>query len=338
MLGAASPIPSNSKFVLRDAALIATAPRTGRGKQDFEKPRGASMKFGMLPVFDHPDTRNPAWVRKFARAMEAEGCESFWTGEHPFLAENHEPLCPYTPDGRAPFMEVTKPDPIEWMTFVAGATDQIRLASGVVILPLHNPILLAKRVATLDALSNGRFSLGVGIGWQREEFDVSHVPYHDRAQRAEDIILALRALWSQSPASYRGQYFEFDKVFCEPTPLNNKTVPIIVGGSSDAAADRAARLGDGYYPCAIAPERLAAQVLSIEKTASALGRDPAQIEVTAWPSSWRPGESMDFEMARAYKQAGAMRLVVPAREAGSTDIDDIVAFIRRYRDEIIARL
>ena len=297
------------------------------------------MKFGIQPLFSSEFASNGPWIKGFVQAVEAVGCDSVWQVEHPIVAENYRPLYQYSDDGHAPWQaDTVMPDPLEWLAFAAAASDTIKLGTGVMVLPLHSPIIIAKRVATLDSLSGGRVLLGVGSGWQKEEYDAVHVPYEERGERFDEIIQAMRALWTQAPASYKGKYYEFDRVHCDPKPANKTGVPILIGGSTALAAKRAGRLGNGFYPYVISPDDFGKRLETMRTAAREANRDPSDIEVTVWPGSWKPGATFDLELARTYVSMGAQRLMISAHEAGSTDIRDIANFARRYRDEIIARL
>ena len=142
------------------------------------------------------------------------------------------------------------PDPLIWLAYVAAVTSQIRLATGILILPQRNPVVLAKELATLDHLSGGRVELGIGVGWLEEEFDALGVPFAGRGRRTDEYVGALRALWSQDRASFGGEFTRFDECIVRPQPANG-AIPIHVGGDSPAAARRAGRLGDGFLPARV---------------------------------------------------------------------------------------
>jgi probable F420-dependent oxidoreductase len=146
---------------------------------------------------------------------------------------------PYAPGGRLPGGPSTKfPDPLIWLTWVAAATTRLRFMTAVMILPQRNPLVLAKEVATLDYLSGGRIELGIGVGWLKEEFEALGIPFERRGKRADEYVAAMRALWAGDGASFAGEFVKFDKVSCNPKPVA-KSVPIVVGGHSEAAALRA---------------------------------------------------------------------------------------------------
>lgn len=296
------------------------------------------MQFGLMPPFRQSVVTDGEWVRRFVKIAEDEGTESLWTVEHPIIAEDYTPLYDYSEDGMCPFgAEIAMPDPLGWLSFAASVSTTIKLGTAVILLPLYSPIMIAKTCATLDALSGGRLLLGIGLGWQREEFDAVHVPYNERGMRADEIIEAIRVLWQDSPASYDGKHYAFHRVNSEVKPARG-TIPIIVGGSSEPAARRAGRLGDGFFPHAISPDDLAAKVDTVRRVARECGRDPDAIAISVAPCNWNRSSSLDLPLAKAYAQAGATRLVASAEEASSFDHEDVRRFITTYRDRVIENL
>jgi probable F420-dependent oxidoreductase len=159
-------------------------------------------------------------------------------------------------------------------------TSKIRLATGVVILPLRNPVLLAKEVATLDQLSSGRVLLGIGIGWMRSEFDALGSDFSDRGRRTDEYLQVLRRLWEPGPVSFTGKYISFGPIFCNPRPVHPEGIPLLIAGSSDFAARRAGRFGDGFTPLDVDVSRLQELLLVMRKEAEMAGRDPDAIELT----------------------------------------------------------
>jgi probable F420-dependent oxidoreductase len=236
------------------------------------------MKFG-LRYCNTGRGVDPAYAVELAQAGEEAGFESLWTVEHTVVPEGYESAYPYSPDGRMAggVNDFPLPDPLIWMAYVAAATSRIRLATGIIILPQHNPVITAKQVATLDHLSNGRVILGIGVGWLEEEFRALGVPFADRGRRTDEYVAALRELWSGDPPTFEGEFVRFRGAHCRPRPVRG-TVPIVVGGHSEAAARRAGRLGDGFFPARGAPAEL---IDLARRTAAASGRDPASVEITA---------------------------------------------------------
>jgi probable F420-dependent oxidoreductase len=297
------------------------------------------MKLGVLPRFTRDSIVDPEWVVGFGAVCEEMGVESVWGVEHVLVAQEYEPRYPYSSSGRMPGNpETVMPDPLEWLAFLAASTETVRLGTSVLVLTLHSPVVVAKRVATLDALSRGRALLGVGIGWQVEEYAAVGVPYSGRGARLDEYVDALRALWGEEYASFGGRFVAFDRVSSLPKPAQPGGVPIVVGGSSEAAARRAGTRGDGFFPYVISPEDFAARVADVRAAALDAGRDPEAVELTVWPTSWQPGSALDPDLARRYADVGAQRLVVSAQEAGGRELDDVRRFLGDYRDRVLDRL
>jgi probable F420-dependent oxidoreductase len=246
------------------------------------------------------------------RAAEDAGFDSVWTVEHVVYPDDYASRYPYDPSGRMAMSARTPlPDPLVWLTWVAAHTRRLRLATGILILPQRNPVVLAKEVATLDALSGGRVELGVGVGWLREEFDALGVPFEHRGARTDEYVEVLRALWDGDHAQHSGRFVEFAGVSSNPKPVEReglgRRVPIHIGGHSPAAARRAGRLGDGFFP---GEGRLGELLVEMRTSAEDAGRDPDAIEVTAVHA----GVLGDDPLAAVEKMAdrGVHRLGVPA--------------------------
>lgn len=245
-----------------------------------------------------------------ARAAEAAGFESFWTVEHVVYPDDYASAYPYSPDGKMPARPSTPiPDPLIWLAYVASATSTLRLATGILILPQRNPVVLAKELATLDHLSGGRVELGIGVGWLREEFDALGVPWEQRGARTDEYVAAMRALWATDGATFDGEFASFTRVSSNPKPAQG-SIPIIVGGHTRVAAERAGRLGDGFVPGKGSPAELAELFDVVRQTAAASGRDPSTIELTAATE----GVFGDDPVGAAQEMAslGVSRIMVPA--------------------------
>lgn len=297
------------------------------------------MKLGYIPPMTKGLTLDRDYVIRLAEMLESQDVESVWTVEHVVMARNYDPLYPYSKDGRAPTAPDTlMPDPLEWHAFVAARTDRINLGTSVVIASQHSAAILAKRVATLDALSGGRLRLGVGIGWQREEYAAIGVPYRDRGRRLDETIEAMRVLWRDEWATYHGKHVDFENVHMDTKPFRAAGVPILIGGSTEVAAQRAGRLGDGWYPYVISAEDFGKGVETIRATAKTAGRDASQIELTIWPASFDFTKTFDLAFVKSYVERGAHRVVVSQGESMTTDIQGQRDFIRRYQDQVLAKL
>ncbi len=286
------------------------------------------VSFGIAFANAGPFAR-PELAAVLAEEAEAVGIESLWTVEHPVIPAGYQSRYPYNSSGRAPGAEVADiPDPFVWLAFVAARTTRIKLATGILILPLRNPVVAAKQVATLDQLSGGRVMLGIGVGWLQEEFDAVGVPWARRGARTDDAVAAMRALWADTPASYHGEFTSFTDCIALPKPVQPGGVPIVIGGHTEAAARRAGRLGDGFFPGKGSPEELAGLIGVMRRAAEEAGRDPDRIELTT-------GVTRDLDTMKRLRDLGFTRfsLAPPAY-----DPDGLRAGFARFAEEVMARL
>jgi probable F420-dependent oxidoreductase len=176
-------------------------------------------------------------------------------------------------------------------------------------LPQRNPVVLAKELATLDFMSNGRMLLGTGVGWMKEEFDAIGVPFNERGKRNDENIAAMRALWSEDKASYHGEFVNFDNCILRPQPVKG-SIPIHIGGSTDIAAKRAGRLGDGFFPAGGSHEELARIIGVTRESAIKHGRNPKDVEITTGGNG-AIGPNALQEIS-ALEALGVERVIVPA--------------------------
>jgi probable F420-dependent oxidoreductase len=190
----------------------------------------------------------PEIIESVARAAEAAGFATLWCGEHVLMVDRPSSRYPYAADGRiAVPADADWLDPLLGLSYAAAVTDSIGLATGVLLLPEHNPVMAAKQAATLDVLSAGRFTLGVGIGWSADEFAALGVPFERRAERTAEYIAAMRRLWADDVASFEGEFAAFGPIRVNPKPVRGRQIPVVIGGNSDAALRRVAAYGDGWY-------------------------------------------------------------------------------------------
>ncbi len=267
------------------------------------------MKFGIAFANTMSFSTNPGAI-EFAQAAEANGFESIWTVEHVIYPEGYSSTYPYDPSGKMPARPDTPiPDPLIWLAYLAGVTETIRLGTGILILPERNPVVLAKELATLDDLSNGRLELGIGVGWLREEFDALGIPWERRGKRTDEYVAAMRTLWTGELVAHEGEFVNFANVSSNPRP-QQENIPIVVGGHSEAAAKRAGRLGDGFFPGRGSVEELKASFELVRQTAQDYGRDPSAIEFTAGSEAlFGPDPKGAVEEMAAI---GTDRMIVPA--------------------------
>ena len=288
------------------------------------------MKFGIAFANTGPFA-HPGGAVKFAQAAEAAGFESIWTVEHVVVPSNYGSTYPYSPNGKMPGPEDSLiPDPLLWLAFLASATTTIRLATGILILPQRNPVVLAKELATLDHLSNGRLELGIGVGWLEEEFDAIGVPFADRGKRNDAYVEAMRALWSEDKASHHSDYTDFNECIMRPRPAGG-SIPIHIGGHTDIAARRAGRLGNGFFPGKGSHEELSRSFDIVRQTATEHGRDADAIELTTGGNGAVGPKALDE--VKALSDMGVHRVIVPAFLFYKDTADGLA----RYGEEVIAK-
>lgn len=261
-----------------------------------------------------------------ALAQHAEECgfESLYLQEHIVLY----PGAMFGPTEVPPSLPFA--DPLECLSLVAAATRRILLGTGVLLLPYHHPVVLAKRLATIDVLSKGRMRLlTVGLGTLPGEARALGVDFSTRGRRADEAIDAMRLLWSggDDGVSFNGDFFAFDNICSFPKPHTATHLPIHIGGSSRAAARRAGRRGDGYFPGgALTPDERAIQLDLARSTATEAGRNPEALEYTRWGSM-----DMPIERVEAFAAHGVTRIVVGATTTEpEQQRDEMSAFAQRF--------
>jgi len=287
-----------------------------------------AVKFGLLPPYRSGVTADPQWITAFARAAEACGFESLYAAEHVVVPAGYTSQYPYSETGRMTLPDnADLPDPLDLLAFVAGATTSLGLGTGLLVLPEHHPVQLAKRLATLDRLSNGRLVIGVGVGWLREELEAMDVDPSTRGARADEAIEAMRVLWRDDEATFHGQFFDFERACSFPKP-GKRSIPIHIGGHSEAAAARAGRVGDGFHPLGLDGDLLAERLEQMRAAADQAGRDADRIELTLGGLL----DQLDDERLASVEKHGAVRLVLSTRER---DIDKAVEQLDRFADRFI---
>jgi probable F420-dependent oxidoreductase len=267
------------------------------------------MKVSVVAPVADGITADPDWMVAFARHLELCGFESIVVVEHTVLLTRYDSVYPYDSSGRVGLAaDGPIPDPLDLLAFLAGQTSRLGLATGVLVLPNHHPVVLAKRVATVDVLSRGRLRLCVGVGWLKEELQACGADFDSRGGRADEQLAVMRALWAHQPegASFHGEYFSFDNVMSYPKPIAAERFPVHIGGHSRAAARRAGRFGDGFQPLGVTGPHLASLIALMREEASSAGRDAAALEVSLGHSV----SKVDAERAGALIDQGADRLVL----------------------------
>jgi probable F420-dependent oxidoreductase len=287
------------------------------------------MKFG-LPLFGV----SPRFYGEIAAAAEQHGFESVWLPEHLVFPEEIPPTYLYSESGFPPVTAETPLfDPWVALAFIAHATTSIRLATNVYILPLRHPIEVARSVVTLDRVSNGRVTLGMGVGWLEDEYVALGRSFHDRGKRADAMIALLRRLWSDEIIEVHDEHFDFGPVKFEPKPRRGH-IPIEVGGASPGALRRAGSLGDGWIEVGCADlDDVRAKLDVVTAARAQAGRSDVPFEVTL--SGWF---GRDVDGVRRSEDAGATRVIVSPVLVDRISADVVVDFIKRFADDVIARL
>ncbi len=260
---------------------------------------------------------DPAETIRLAQRAEELGYRSWWAAEHVVLPSPPVPPVPMNPTD--PIL-----DPLVHLAYVGAVTQRLELATGIVILPQRNPLVLAKQVASLDVLSGGRLLLGVGAGWLEPELTAVGVPMSERGGRTDEYLDAMRALWTQPEPSYQGRYVAFEHVDAHPRPVRPDGPRILIGGHSPAAFRRAVARGHGWFGNGDSPDDLAGHLAGLEKAA-------AEVERPAWLGrleiNFMQLLPVDAAAARRYADLGVDRLVVFAMRA-----DDPAAFLEQHAD------
>jgi probable F420-dependent oxidoreductase len=245
--------------------------------------------------------------------VEALGFESVWIPEHLVFPTRITSPYPYTTDGVPPINPATPLlDPLIVLTQVAARTTRIRLGTNIYLLPLRHPLQTARMAMTVDVLSGGRLTLGVGAGWLEEEFQAVGVDFKTRGARLREGVRALRALWTEAEPDFHGRYYSFGPVKFEPKPVQKPHPPIVFGGETDAALRRAASLGDGWYGVRHTPQSAALQVGKLRTWIAEAGRAAAPFEITV-----SCGVSLTRDDVQRYADTGVHRIVALPWRRGS---------------------
>jgi probable F420-dependent oxidoreductase len=243
------------------------------------------MKVGVCCEFPGPCSTGD-FLKRSAQAAERLGFASYWLGEHVLLFGSYESKYPYggvtewgndeppIPDPRSPFV-----DPVMGMCWVAAATSTLEIGTAVLILPQRNPVILAKEIVCLDEMSRGRITLGVGVGWCREEGEAIGVDWSSRGKLTDEYIEVMRKLWSEDAAEHHGRAISFSDAYLYPRPVRGH-LPIMVGGDTEVAMKRVARGGDGWLCYSVPFAELAGKVRRLRELTKAQGRDPDGLRIS----------------------------------------------------------
>jgi probable F420-dependent oxidoreductase len=304
--------------------------------------RSFLMKVGVSLIVRGNDATQQNLIAMATQA-EAWGFDSLWASDHLIIPPLDTSRYPGSETGEFPDSWLQRYfEPLAILNFLAGCTSRVRLGTSVLILPMRNPIEVAKEVAGADVLSQGRILFGVGVGWFKEEFDVLKVPFHERGRRTDESLQICKTLWTQEPATFRGRYYQFQDARFGPKPVQHPHPPILIAGHSPAALRRAACFGDGWHPFALTPEAFKAVVPQFHAAVKEAGRRPEDIEISL-KVRLRFGDSPDPEpplhgspaqviaTIRQYEALGVQHLVL---DFVPETIDNILATMDRFARQV----
>jgi probable F420-dependent oxidoreductase len=264
------------------------------------------MRISLFAPLANP-AHGPDYISALARGAEERGFHSIWLGEHVVLFDEYASDYPYARDGRIPIGgERGMLEPFTALSFIAAQTSQIRLGTGICLVPQRNPVYTAKEVAAVDYLSNGRVDFGVGVGWLEEEFNALGVPWARRGARCREYLEVMARLWNDEIAEYDGEFYTLPACRQNPKPVQAGGPPIYFGGESDAALRRVASQGRGWYGFNVTPEDAVSHLGRLDPMLAERGRTRDDIDVAVAPYS----HPIDKAIAERYREAGIDQLVV----------------------------
>ena len=309
------------------------------------------MKFGLTMANMGPTADRESLLRMARLGQDLE-FDSIWVGDHVFIPYHSQPLYPYNATGRfgvQPHDNLF--DPLVTLAYMAGVAETPMLGVGVLILPYRNPVLTAKMLATLDVLSGGRLVFGVGVGWNRDEFEVLGASYPDRGSVTDEYVQIFRELCTTDRLDFRGEHYQLSNVAFYPRPVQKPHPPVWVGGYSLAALRRTVRLGDAWFPSNIDPLTLVRKLDTLRRLCEEADRDPESIEISVQVNNIGFGDAdlegdgqvvplkgtpeQMRETILQYEDAGVSHLVLGMKR---TTIEEMVGTTERFADEVRAKL
>jgi len=282
------------------------------------------VKLGIFGINTGPCAA-PETAARVARAAEAAGFESVWTGEHVVLPDPQAPPSPAPP--QHPML-----DPAVALAFLAAHTQRLWLATGIIILPQRNPVVLAKELASVDVLSQGRLIFGVGAGYLKPEFDAVGARFDDRGARTDEYIDAIRALWTEPQPSFAGRTVRFRGIDAQPRPLQKPHPKVVVGGTSPAALRRAILRGNGWYGFLRDLETAKADLAGLAAGRREVERPAA---LGALELSVTPLPRVDLDTAQRYRDLGVDRLVLLPN---ARDEESLLRWVGETAESLVRKL
>ncbi len=309
------------------------------------------MEFGCVFPNRGP-MATPTNLGRVAETAEALGYDTMWLSDHIVIPTEVKSFYPYDPSGKMPF-NPSEPywEPLTVIGYVAGRTSRLRLGTSVLILPYRNPIVTAKMLATLDVLSNGRVTVGAGVGWMEEEFKAIGLDtYARRGAYSDECIRIYRELWTKDNPSFQGEFHQFSNIRCEPRPVQPGGIPIWIGGHTPQAIRRAGRLGNGWQPLVqrppadLPPAEMQEKIAQLRAFAQQAGRDPQDITLamgssiqftdgaTTGPRSLFTGTPAHIsDTLRRYQELGIQNFRC---DFPSSSLDGLLQAMERFATEV----
>lgn len=288
------------------------------------------MEIGVhLPHVGPRATR--ATIVDFARRMEALGYDSLWVSDHVVIPREYDSRYPYNPSGKLGWTEMPLLEPLSTLLFVAGVTERVKLGTTVLVVPMRNPVLHAKVMATLDHLSEGRLIFGAGVGWLKEEFDALDMPFDHRGARTDEFLQVMINLWTKDDPSFEGTYYRVGNVASFPRPVQQPHPPIWIGGNTDPALRRTARLGDAWHAAGATPEQIEEAIPKLHAYARAAGRAPASIPITLRTGLRGDDDAEILARLRRYQALGVAHICL---ETSNRDMDRAYATLDHFATEV----
>ena len=264
------------------------------------------MEFG-AHIFGVGALADPAALAEVARTAEALGYHSVFVADHIIVPRGLESKYPYSQDGSCPYApEKDWLDPMVALGYLAGQTSTIRLGTSVTVLPMRHPIVTAKQIVSADHLSGGRIIFGAGVGWMREEFDLLGESFHDRGRRMDEYLQLMKVLWTEENPHFEGEYFQVDQCGFAPKSSQQPHVPIWIGGESNAALRRAARLGNGWHSAGTSLADLPDKLRILRAGLDAAGRQDDDFVVSAFPT-----DRFTIDLVHQFAAHGVSHMLVP---------------------------
>jgi len=265
-------------------------------------------------------------IAVLARRAEEIGFESLWVPEHPILPVDTSSPWPGSPEGVIPKVYADIVDPFVALARASAVTTTLKLGTGICLVPEHNPLLLAKVVATLDLYSGGRFLFGIGAGWLKEETEIMGGNFDRRWAQTREAVLAMKELWTRTKSEFHGEFYDFPPVYSFPRPVQRPHPPVILGGKAANVFKRVVAWGDGWIPNRVTPEEVEQGRATIDELADSAGRDPRSIEVSVF------GQPPNLDLIHRFEEAGATRAVV---RLGTAAEDEALAQLEKIAETVL---